>query len=203
MNETKLRKANRQNKKDKILEAALEEFATKGYSRTTIVDIAQKAKVATGLIYVFFRNKEDLLWQCVKAFIDPEIDRLIKTVSEIQDPTDRLYEFFKQHGLLLENKPLIARFIAIEFRQNDLVKLKKKNLNPMTRYNSFVKTMTSTAIEKGTNRYADPQSLAYAFVGSMDYGLWQFLSLDSDIDYENLFKQMGRLISAGFKKPGE
>jgi AcrR family transcriptional regulator len=201
MNEIPLRRANRQNKKDKILIAALEEFARKGYSRTTITEIAKRAKVAVGLVYNFFDNKEDLLWSCVKEYIDPEIDNLILAVSQIKDPTDRLYEFFRQHGLLLEKKPDVARFIAIESRQNDLMfRVKKKKLNPMKRYNDFVKGMTSTAIDKGTRKIADPTTLAYAFVGSLDYGLWQFLSMDSGIDYENLFKQIGQIISAGFKR---
>ncbi len=51
--------------KDKILNAALRLFAQKGYHRTSIGDIAASAGVAKGLIYNYFKSKEDLLLEII------------------------------------------------------------------------------------------------------------------------------------------
>ncbi len=49
--------------RQKILESALELFALKGYASTSIASIAEKAGVSKGLIYNYFKSKEDILFQ--------------------------------------------------------------------------------------------------------------------------------------------
>ncbi|WP_328919719.1 TetR family transcriptional regulator [Streptomyces sp. NBC_00208] len=53
-----------------ILEAALELFATKGYSGTTMRGIAQRAQVDPALIHHFFNNKDGLFQDAVSSRID-------------------------------------------------------------------------------------------------------------------------------------
>ena len=48
-------------KRQRILEAAVEVFARKGYFGARVSEIAKKAGVADGTIYLYFRNKEDIL----------------------------------------------------------------------------------------------------------------------------------------------
>ncbi len=48
-------------KKRRILDAAMELFARKGYEKTTISDIASRAHVGKGTIYVYFDSKSDIL----------------------------------------------------------------------------------------------------------------------------------------------
>jgi AcrR family transcriptional regulator len=54
-------KAMQEASRNKILMAALELFAKKGYSATSTDSIAQKAKVSKGLIYHYFKSKQDIL----------------------------------------------------------------------------------------------------------------------------------------------
>ena len=58
--------------RERILDAAMEAFATNGYARTTMDDIAARAGVAKGTLYWRFKSKEDLLF----AGIDRETDKL-------------------------------------------------------------------------------------------------------------------------------
>lgn len=53
---------------DIILDAALSLFAKYGFSKTTIMDIAQKAGVASGTIYLYYENKEEILKACALRF---------------------------------------------------------------------------------------------------------------------------------------
>ena len=50
-----------QDKRRLLLDAAVRVFATKGYHRCRVGDIAEEAGVAHGLLYHYFRSKEDLL----------------------------------------------------------------------------------------------------------------------------------------------
>jgi AcrR family transcriptional regulator len=49
------------NKQQAVLTAARELFADQGYEETTIVHIARRAGVAVGTLYLYFRNKHDVL----------------------------------------------------------------------------------------------------------------------------------------------
>lgn len=56
------------NTKDKILEAALNLFAQKGFSGTSINDIAQAANTQKSLIYYYFKDKKEV-WHAVKEYL--------------------------------------------------------------------------------------------------------------------------------------
>jgi AcrR family transcriptional regulator len=55
-----------------ILDAATQVFAAKGFSRATIHDIAQAARIADGTIYNYFANKTDLLFGLLDRLNDTE-----------------------------------------------------------------------------------------------------------------------------------
>lgn len=50
-----------EDRREQIIDAALRVFAEKGFARATNRDIAQEAGITTGLIYYYFKSKEDLL----------------------------------------------------------------------------------------------------------------------------------------------
>ena len=48
-----------------ILRTASEEFANSGYARTSVITIARKSGVSVGVIYKYYKDKEDLFKACV------------------------------------------------------------------------------------------------------------------------------------------
>ena len=56
-----------------ILDAALEEFAARGFAATRLDDVARRADVAKGTIYLYFRDKEALFQELVRAMLSPLI----------------------------------------------------------------------------------------------------------------------------------
>jgi len=48
-------------KRARILEAATRVFASRGYHGARVSDIAREAGIAYGLVYHYFRNKEEIL----------------------------------------------------------------------------------------------------------------------------------------------
>src|SRR5712691_439589 len=50
-----------EDRRDQIIDAAMQVFAQKGFSRATNKDIAREAGITPGLIYYYFDSKEDLL----------------------------------------------------------------------------------------------------------------------------------------------
>src|SRR3984957_11200660 len=59
-----------------IVAAALEEFIASGFTATRLDDVAKRAVVAKGTIYLHFKDKETLFEELVRTAIVPLINRL-------------------------------------------------------------------------------------------------------------------------------
>lgn len=73
-----------------IVAAATTLFASKGFYRTTIKEIAQKAGISAGLVYQYVREKEDVLYLVLLAVVDAYAREIPLAVEGIEDPLDRL-----------------------------------------------------------------------------------------------------------------
>jgi AcrR family transcriptional regulator len=59
-----------------IIEAAMEEFISRGFAATRLDDIAKRAGVAKGTIYLHFKDKESLFEELIRTAIVPLVNRL-------------------------------------------------------------------------------------------------------------------------------
>lgn len=59
-----------------ITEAAMAVFAEKGFAAARVEEVAQRAGVSKGLLYLYFRTKEELFKAVIKSFVAPRIDAL-------------------------------------------------------------------------------------------------------------------------------
>jgi AcrR family transcriptional regulator len=64
----KQRELQAQERRKQLIEVASRLFAEKGMENTSIKDISTEAGVAQGLIYHYFRSKEDLLWAIISQY---------------------------------------------------------------------------------------------------------------------------------------
>src|SRR5258708_16647490 len=63
-------------KRGAILDAALDEFSASGFAAARLDDVARRAGVAKGTIYLYFRDKESLLQELVRTMLTPLIGRI-------------------------------------------------------------------------------------------------------------------------------
>lgn len=64
-----------------ITEAAFEAFAEKGYAATRVEEVAKRAGVSKGLLYLYFRTKEELFKAVVRSLVMPRIDALDASID--------------------------------------------------------------------------------------------------------------------------
>ena len=74
----------KEDRPQEITEAALAAFAEKGYAATRITDVAKRAGVSKGLLYLYFKTKEELFKAVIKSFVSPKIDALKKEIEETE-----------------------------------------------------------------------------------------------------------------------
>jgi len=71
----------KEDRPQEITEAALAAFAEKGYAATRVDEVAKRAGVSKGLLYLYFKTKEDLFKAVVRSFVVPRIDELTRVIE--------------------------------------------------------------------------------------------------------------------------
>jgi TetR/AcrR family fatty acid metabolism transcriptional regulator len=194
------RSASRRNKKELILEKAIEVFAHKGSQQTTIADIAHAAKIAQGTVYVYFDSKEALLNECMQEIIGPELQAIIDATKDIPDTMDRLFEFFVQHIQLVKEKPFIARFLSMEARQNEEFYSQYPDFNPLKRYVAYVVQTAEQAICEKRIRPIETSAFAILIVGAMDFAMSMWLMQKDELDISAIAVSIRNILKFGINE---
>ncbi len=67
-----------------ITQAALEAFAEHGYAATRVDDVAKRAGISKGLLYLYFKTKEELFKAVIRGVVVPRIDALKSAVADTE-----------------------------------------------------------------------------------------------------------------------
>ncbi len=111
MNEPRYQRR-KQDRPQEITDAALAAFAEKGYAATRVDDVAKRAGVSKGLLYLYFKTKEELFKAVVRSFVVPRIDAL----TEIIDSSELSSEEFLRGPFLDFVKTLPGSPISVVIR---------------------------------------------------------------------------------------
>ncbi len=77
-------------RRGQIVRAAVKLFSEDGYYTTTIQQIARQAGVSTGLIYQYFRDKDDILFLSLKMVLDSYENEIPTQLAGVEHPVERL-----------------------------------------------------------------------------------------------------------------
>jgi len=109
------RKARSAARRDAILAAALEEFSARGFEATRLDDVAKRAGVAKGTIYLYFRDKESLFQELIRAMLTPLVGT-IEALGEADLPVsvlaDRIVDLFVREVYETRRKDVIRLMIS-------------------------------------------------------------------------------------------
>jgi TetR/AcrR family fatty acid metabolism transcriptional regulator len=81
----------------RILEAAVSVFAEQGFFQSTIAQIAKEAGVADGTIYLYFKNKDDILVQFFSYKTKQVFDRFREAVNQGRTSDEKLRNLIRRH----------------------------------------------------------------------------------------------------------
>ena len=102
----------------RILEAALEVFAIKGFETARISDIARRAGIGDGTVYLYFKSKDDILISLFEVRLEEINKRLasqLDTCANAQEKVEAIIDF---HLRLALEEPNFAVLVSNELRQS-------------------------------------------------------------------------------------
>jgi AcrR family transcriptional regulator len=71
----------KEDRPQEITEAAFGAFAENGFTATKVEDVARRAGVSKGLLYVYFKTKEELFKAVIRSVVTPRLDQLTRTLD--------------------------------------------------------------------------------------------------------------------------
>jgi AcrR family transcriptional regulator len=92
----------KEDRPQEITEAAFAAFAEKGFTATRVEEVAQRAGVSKGLLYLYFKTKEELFKAVIRSVVAPRVDELTRAL----DSSDLSAEAFIRGPLLTFMKRL-------------------------------------------------------------------------------------------------
>jgi len=205
MTKTKTRRERVEGREIAILQAAWAIFNEKGYAKTSVAEIARKTGVADGTLYLYFKNKEDLVRAVLAKFYAELTATAQKGVDKRESTTAKL-KFLSRHHMreimanwrLLEIAPLIDRS-SDQYRESELYRL---NRDYVAVFDRVAKTAISEGlVDQGTELWV----LRDIFFGSMEYSARTMMFVRSDHDINTFVeKLMGLILNrAGLERLNE
>ena len=103
--------AKQRNKRERILRAATDLFQRLGYRKTSIDDVAKQAAVAKGTVYLYYRNKAELVYHAISLEERQYLERMRPLAEETLTPRERLISFLRICGNMMREMPLTSSLV--------------------------------------------------------------------------------------------
>lgn len=158
----------RTDKHELILGAAIDVFAEKGFHRARISDIAERAGVADGTIYLYFRNKDDVLLTIFEEKMELLTNGLREALAPVTDPLEKVRTFARYHFRQVQDHRALAEVLQIELRLSNKF-LKEYRPEKLWEYLNVFAAIVREGQESGVIRAdVDPFAVMWAFFGALD-----------------------------------
>lgn len=191
-------------KKDKpkykqIIDAAIIVIAENGYHQSQVSKIAKQAGVADGTIYLYFKNKEDILISVFEEKMEMFADNLNGIVKEDITASMKLFKMIENHFIVLASNHHLATVTQLELRQSNLALRLKINAILKT-YLMWLDAILKEGIENGEFDQSIDIRLARQMVfGTIDETTTSWVMNEYKYDLVELTGKVHRLLLKGIK----
>ena len=137
----------RESRRKQIMDVALELFADKGYDHTSISQIATKAKISKGLMYNYFKSKDDLLLNLFEDGMGAMFDLFDQNKDGVLTRDEFIYFINESFNLMNRDRRFWKLYFSLMV-QPTVWKIFEKNLNDIIA--PLIQMMTNYYKEKGS-----------------------------------------------------
>lgn len=137
----------RESRRKQIMDVALELFADKGYAHTSISQIATKAKISKGLMYNYFKSKDDLLLNLFEDGMGAMFDLFDLNKDGMLTRDEFIYFINESFNLMNQDRRFWKLYFSL-IVQPTVWKIFEKNLNDIIA--PLIQIMTNYYKEKGS-----------------------------------------------------
>jgi TetR/AcrR family fatty acid metabolism transcriptional regulator len=189
------------NKYHQILEAAVKVFARQGFHQSTVAQIAKEAGVADGTIYLYFKNKDDILVQFFSFRAKQVFESFREAVGQAETSADKLRNLVRRHLTEFQRDRDGAVVYQVETHQNSrLAEAQIKEMSKM--YRDLISEIIEHGQQEGTIRKDLYVGLVKRFIiGAVDEVINTWLHADGEYDLVSMVDPLVELFMKGIGSP--
>ena len=194
--------ASREEKFQKILDAAIEAFAESGYYQCQVSKIARLAGVADGTIYLYFKNKEEILIRLFQERMGDFIDRIRTELVDCQTTRKRLRTIISTHFSYMENNRSLAVVTQLELRQPNQ-SLRAAISGPLREYFRLIEEVIQEGIDRQEVAPVNLRVARQVIFGTLDEATTDWLLARAERSLMNDVDQILYLFAGALRLPEE
>jgi len=189
--------------RSRILEAALERFASQGYHQTKVADIVETSRTSKGAVYFHFPSKQDIFLGLVDQFasllenrVQAALTAEASGVERVNAALNVVMETFTRYRRLAKIFLIQAAGLGQEFEE--------KRLEIHRRFIALIEEQLQQALAEGDVAEIDPEVTAYAWMGAVNELVISWVH-DGHPDPERALPELRGLLlrGIGLQDPGQ
>lgn len=183
--------SSRANSRAALIDAAFEEFSTKGYEATTVANIAERAGVTTGALYAHFAGKLDLLIATVGLMPVEDVMRSVDEIAALS-PDEAVRRLGEELATPPDRRTLLLLDVIVAARRNPRMAAVLRD--GLEGYLSATARATEAGAARGLLETAlDADDLSRLF-GLLNLGMIVFTALDAQPPSAAAFERLVELL---------
>ena len=187
-------------KRDRIMNAAITAFAQNGYHQATMAAVAREAGVAAGTIYLYFKSKDDLLISIFEEKVQGFIDEFYRQLAQKESAEIKLRKLVQLHLFEMQKRPDLAAVFQLELRQSRHFMSAYPKADLKT-YFDLIGEIIEEGQQQGLFRkdlYVS--AIKRAFFGAMDETVTSWLLAGRNYDLTQMADPLADLFIRGFRE---
>jgi TetR/AcrR family transcriptional regulator, fatty acid metabolism regulator protein len=186
-----------ENKRDRILRAAIEVFARNGYFNAKVSEIAKAAGVADGTIYLYFDGKEDLLISVFREHTRSYLKSLERDLANVNRAEERMRIAIKHHLEALGRDRSLAIVWQVELRHSLKFMTLLSHQEVADYLNILRKIIEAGQNEGAFRRTLHPQLVAKSVFGILDEMVTSWVLSEKEYSLADQAGQVADLVLNG------
>ena len=150
-------------RRTQILRAAIKLFSEKGFYRTTILDIAKQAGISSGLIYQYFREKDDVLYLALVSVLETYEQEVPPKQEDLINPVVSLCASIRAYCMVVD-KMRDATVLAYRSTKSLPPERRVFIKDGEARTNRIILESLKECVKKGYMRKVNEDLLVYQYV---------------------------------------
>ncbi len=186
-------------RKRQILQAAVEVFGNSNFQSAGISEIAQRANIAEGTIYQYFKNKEDLFFSIPAEKTETFCEELDLHLEGIHDVLNKIRKLTWFYLYFFKTNPEYARILMLEMRVNRSF-FKCKTFDKVAMFNNKVLDLILEGQQQGLIRGdVDGRVIREQLMGFLEHRVTGWLLKEEKEDLLKNYGEISDLVFNGIK----
>ncbi len=186
-------------KYQRILDAAIAVIAENGYFNSPVSQIASRAGVADGTVYLYFKNKEQILMAALEKALTTFMERARQELEAVPDPKQRLRRLASLHFESLAANRSLAVVLQIELRQSAKF-LAEFSHRHLVEYFNLIRSIVRDGQERGVFRRDISEKIAAnCYFGALDEMVTSWVLSEREYSLPNMADAVVDLIVRGME----